>query len=169
MSIFPCTKRSQWRQQIPRVPLAWRPRVAWRWVVTRTLWFSLLNWMCCGHSTAASAFFSPKRNRLSLPTQNLGKNERRNDGGIRFDDESWRIDVQFAPGNFFVGHCAGVRSEAGGRIADLAKVTPLGHRSANHVLVEHGHNANRKIAGNTASNLEKANRRILRCLTVPIG
>ena len=65
------------------------------------------------------------------------------------------------------GHGAGIRTEAGGRITDLAKITPLRHRRADYVLVDHWHDANREIACNSAADLKKADRRILRYRAVP--
>ena len=67
------------------------------------------------------------------------------------------MNIQFTPGNFFVGNCAAIRSVGGGAVADLAEITPERNIVHFQILVHHGHNANWEIAGNTATNLEEAN------------
>ena len=81
--------------------------------------------------------------------------ERRHDGSIRFDDELWCIDIQFAPGYLFVRHRARVRSVRGGTIADLAEIAPERDVVQLHILVKHRYNAYREIAGYTATDLEE--------------
>ena len=58
----------------------------------------------------------------------MGKNQRRDDGGVGFDDEFRRLHTELAPGDFFVRHCAGIAAVARGRIADLAEVAPRAAR-----------------------------------------
>ena len=65
---------------------------------------------------------------------------------------------QLAPGDFFVGHGAGIAAVAGRRIADLAEVAPQGDPAALQILVEHGHDANGEIARDAAADLEQAER-----------
>ena len=48
------------------------------------------------------------RRTLRSPAQNLGENQRRNDRGIGFDDESRGIDAEFSPRDFLVGDRTGV-------------------------------------------------------------
>src|SRR5690348_1303053 len=58
---------------------------------------------------------------LRLPAQHFGEDERGDDGGVGLDDELGRVLAEFAPGDLFVRHRAGVGPVAGGRIADLAE------------------------------------------------
>lgn len=45
---------------------------------------------------------------ISLPSKEVGKYQRCYNGGITFYYEFWGMDIQLAPGNFFIGHCAGI-------------------------------------------------------------
>jgi len=92
----------------------------------------------------------------------MRKNQRRNNRRIRFDDEFRRLHAEFAPGDFFVWHGAGIAAVARGRIADLAEVTPERHAGAQQILMQHRHDADREIAGNAAADLEHAERAFLR-------
>src|SRR5205823_13713198 len=104
---------------------------------------------------------SVQRSCTASPAENLGKNEGRHDRCVRLDYKFQSIDTEFPPRDLLVGHRAGVRPEAGCGITDLAKITPLRHGFADHVLIQHRHNTNRKIACNAAANLEKPNGGIL--------
>src|SRR5438128_2039451 len=97
---------------------------------------------------------------MPLPTEHFCEHEWRNDSCVRLDDVFRSLNAQFAPCNFLVGNGAGIRSEACGRITNLAEIPPLGNERADHVLIEHGHNANRKIARNAAADLKKADGRL---------
>lgn len=44
----------------------------------------------------------------SLNVQDMGEDEGRHDGSIGFDDEPGRVDSDFLPGDFFVGHGSGI-------------------------------------------------------------
>jgi hypothetical protein len=43
-----------------------------------------------------------------LPAQNFRKNQRRHNRSVGFDDKLRRLDVQLAPGDLLVRHCAGI-------------------------------------------------------------
>src|SRR5207302_8897401 len=101
-----------------------------------------------------------------LPAEDLREHQRRHDGCVGFNDIFRGLNAQFAPGDFLVGHSAGIRSEAGRGIADLAKITPLGHGRLN-VLIKHGHDANRKVTRNPAADLKEADGRIMSYATIP--
>ena len=91
----------------------------------------------------------------------MRKNQRRDNRCIRFDDVFRRLHAEFAPGDFFVGHRAGIAAVARGGIADLAEVTPERHAGAQQILMQHRHDADRKVAGNAAADLEHAERALL--------
>jgi hypothetical protein len=78
------------------------------------------------------------------------------DGGVTFDDKLGCIFLELAPGNLFVGHRAGIAAVAGGGIADLTEVCPLFHLRPLHILLEHRHHTDGKVARDTASDLEKS-------------
>ena len=90
-----------------------------------------------------------------LPTQNLCENQRRDDGGVGFDDEFRSLFAEFAPSDFFIGDGAGVAAVAGSRIADLAEVGPEGDIGLAEVLMEHGDDADGEVAGDAAADLEE--------------
>src|SRR5688572_12578498 len=69
--------------------------------------------------TGASAF--------PLPTKYVGKHQRGDDRGITFNDVLRRRGFELAPGDLLVWNGPRIASVAGGRIADLAEVTPNGH------------------------------------------
>ena len=60
----------------------------------------------------------------SLPTQNIGKQQRRHNGRVALDDELRSGFAQLAPGDLFVRHRTGVGSVACRRIRDLAEIRP---------------------------------------------
>src|SRR5688572_30172353 len=93
--------------------------------------------------------------RESLPAENVREHERRNDRRVALDHVTGRIDSQLAPGDLLVRHRAGVRAVARRRIADLAKVAPQRNVGALQILMKHRHDADRKIAGNAAADLEE--------------
>src|SRR5205823_13540328 len=95
------------------------------------------------------------------PAKNFGENQRRNNGGVRYDDNARRVCAKFAQSNIFVRHRAGIRTVARGRIADLAEVTPLRYNLADDVLIQHRNHANRKVARDAAADLEKTDRALL--------
>src|SRR5438105_8218864 len=95
---------------------------------------------------------------FALPAENFREDQWRDNGGVGFDNEPWCAGAQFAPGDFFVQDRAGVRSEAGGGIADLAEVTPLRHLLGDEILIEQRDDADRKIARDAATDLKEADR-----------
>src|SRR5580700_1217131 len=103
----------------------------------------------------------------ALPAENFSEDQWRNNCRVGFDDEPRRRGPKFAPGDFFIRHRTGVRSVARGGIADLAEVAPFRHDLADDVLVEHRHDANRKVAGDAATDLEKADRGTFALASVP--
>src|SRR6266851_1875894 len=90
----------------------------------------------------------------SLFSQQPGEDERGDDGGVAFDDETRRVHAEFAPGDFFVGHRAGVTAIARGRVADLAEITPERNIPTLQILLQHGYDADGEIAGNAAAQLK---------------
>src|SRR5712664_1033849 len=98
---------------------------------------------------------NPRAVRAS-PAENFGKYERRDDCCIRFYDKTRGAGAQFTPGDFFVRDRARIRSEAGGRIADLAEITPFGDLLGDEVLIKQRHDANREIARDPAADLKEA-------------
>src|ERR1700724_3122937 len=103
-----------------------------------------------------------------LPAKNFREDQWRDNRSVGFDNESRRRGAKFAPGDFFIGHRAGIRPVARGGIADLTEVAPLRHNFADDVLVEHRHDANREVAGDAAADLKKADRRTLALTAVPL-
>ena len=51
---------------------------------------------------------------IRLLAQYPCKYQWRHNGGIRLHNKFWCIDIQFSPGNFFIGHRAGVGAIRGG-------------------------------------------------------
>jgi hypothetical protein len=51
------------------------------------------------HVDATANFFK----RGMLPAKHVGKHQRRYNRSIAFDNVFWCVNVQFAPGDFFVG------------------------------------------------------------------
>src|SRR4051812_12191054 len=86
------------------------------------------------------------------------ENQRRADRGVTLDDVLRGRAGQLAPSDFFVGHRAGVAAVARRRVADLAEIAPQRHARAAEILVQHGYDADREIAGDTAANLEETDR-----------
>src|SRR5215203_2799910 len=83
-----------------------------------------------------------------------GEYERRDDARVTFDDELRRVHLELAPRDLFVGNGAGIGAIARGRIGDLAEVSPDGNVLPLQILVEHGNDADRKVAGDAAADLE---------------
>ena len=94
----------------------------------------------------------------ALLPQHPRENQRRHDGSVALDDEFRRRRREFTPGDFLVRHRARITAIARGRVADLREITPERHAGPLEVLVQHRHDADRKIARDTAANLEKADR-----------
>ena len=102
--------------------------------------------------------------------QHIGKDQRRDNRGVGLDHELGRVDGDLFPGDLLVGHGAGVGTIAGGRVADLAEVAPERRLLAFQILAQHGHDADREVAGNAAADLEEADRLLLasvRCTSRP--
>src|SRR5687767_10310684 len=89
-----------------------------------------------------------------LPPQYPCKNQWRYNSCVAFDNIFWCIDIQFTPGNLFIGHCPGVRTKGSSAVADLAEITPERYIMPFKILVHHGHDANREIAGNPTAYLK---------------
>ena len=64
---------------------------------------------------------------------------------------------------FSFGDGARIRAVARRRIADLAEVAPQRHVVASQVLVQHRHDADRKVARDAAADLEEADWTLGRC------
>lgn len=58
--------------------------------------------------TAASRRFNVSSGMFELPAKYVSEDKRCYDGGIGFHDESGSVRCKFAPGDFFVGDCAGI-------------------------------------------------------------
>src|SRR5690606_5967409 len=86
-----------------------------------------------------------------------------------FYNEFRCVNIQFTPGNFFVGNSAAVRTVRSSAVADLAEITPERNIMPLQVLVHHGYHANRKVPGNTAAYLEEAYAFPRRIITVPFS
>src|ERR1700736_6057179 len=93
------------------------------------------------------------------PAEDVGEDEGGNDGGVGFDDEAGGVFPEFAPGDFFVGDCSGIGAVTGGGIADLAEIGPQRYVRALQILMQHGNDADREVAGDSAADLEKTERR----------
>jgi len=104
-----------------------------------------------------------------LPAQEPGEDEGCDDGGVGFDDELWGVDVEFAPGDFFVGDGTGVRTVGGGGVGNLAEIAPERDVVPFEVLVHHGDHADGEVAGDAATDLEEANALSGRVVAVPVG
>src|SRR5262245_4316101 len=81
--------------------------------------------------------------------EDVGEYQGCHNSSIAFDDELGGIDVQFAPGDLFVGHRAAIAPIARGTVADLAEVAPEGDARLPQVLVQHGHHADGEVASDT--------------------
>src|SRR5437588_120053 len=92
-----------------------------------------------------------------LLAQHPGENQGRANRGVAFDHELRSGGRELAPGDFLVRHRARVAAVARRRIADLAEITPQRHAGSLEILVQHWDDANRKIAGDAAADLEKTN------------
>ena len=92
-----------------------------------------------------------------LQPKNISKYQRSYNSSIAFNNKFRRMDIQFSPGNFFVGNCTTITTVTGCTVADLAEITPERNIVHFKILVQHRHHANREITGNTATNLEKTN------------
>src|SRR5665213_549869 len=92
-----------------------------------------------------------------LKVQDRGENQRRHNGSIRLDDEPWRVAVELAPGDLFVGHGAAIGAVGRGTVRNLAEISPQAAWFAK-VLYDQRDDANREIAGNAAADLKKAHR-----------
>src|SRR5690349_21348552 len=103
-----------------------------------------------------------------LPTKYIRKNERRHNGSIAFHNVLGCMYIQLAPGNFFIGYGTAVRTVARGAVAYLAKIIPKRHIMPFQVLVHHRYYANREVACNTTTNLEKSDALAAAILPVPI-
>src|SRR5215216_4227770 len=97
----------------------------------------------------------------SLPPQNISKHQRRNDRCIRLDDVLRCLCFELAPGDLFIRDGTGVRAVRCCRIGDLTEVTPDGNALALQILMKHRDDADRKIPGDAAADLEEADRRSL--------
>ena len=105
----------------------------------------------------------------NLPAEEVGEDERGDDGGVGFDDKTRSVGGKFAPGDFFVGNGAGIGAVAGGGVADLAEVGPEGNGFAAQILVQHGDDADGEVTSDAAANLEKSERMPGGELGVPAG
>src|SRR5260221_6537776 len=59
-----------------------------------------------------------------LPTENERKYQRCDDARVTLDNELWRIDREFPPGDLLVRNRSGVRPVARCRVGDLTEVSP---------------------------------------------
>ena len=100
---------------------------------------------------------NPER-RTRLPAKNPSEDQGRNYGRIRLNNIFGRFQRKLAPGDFFVGNRARIRSIARGRIADLTEIAPSRDMFPPQILVKHRNDAYWEIACNAAGNLEKADR-----------
>ena len=89
------------------------------------------------------------------------KNERRNDGRIRFNYKHRRLLREFVPRDLLVWRCARVRTVGCCRIGDLAEIRPRLHGLL-QVILDGRHHADWKIAADAAADLEKAHALALR-------
>ena len=78
------------------------------------------------------------------------------------------MDIQFSPGNFFIGNSPGIGSIRSSRITDLAEITPERHIMPFQILVHHRHHTDREITGDTATYLEETNAFATRIVAIPI-
>src|ERR1035441_3806223 len=85
----------------------------------------------------APALVSETGDRRTLPAQNVGKEQRRDDGGIRLDDELGRRLAELAPGDLLVRHGAGVGTVTGCGITEIAEVRPQRHVLTLQILMPH--------------------------------
>ncbi|MGB9408868.1 MAG: GtrA family protein, partial [Terracidiphilus sp.] len=94
----------------------------------------------------AQVFWRKRLLSGALPAQYVGKNQWRDDRGVRLDDEFGRILAQLAPGDLLVGNRSGVGAVTGCGITDLAEIGPQRHVLALQVLMQHRDHADGKIA-----------------------
>src|SRR5687768_5564877 len=82
-----------------------------------------------------------------LLSQHPSKNQRRHDRRVTFNDELRRRRTQFSPRDLLVRNRARVTPIARGRVADLREIPPERHSRALQILMQHRHDADRKVAG----------------------
>ena len=97
------------------------------------------------------------RRKQSLLTQHVSKHERSDNRRVRLNDKSGRFGSQLAPRNFLIWDRPRVRSITGRRITNLTEVTPKRDARFFQILMEHGHDTDRKIPRNASPYLKKAN------------
>src|SRR5262245_18037433 len=95
------------------------------------------------------------RRRQPSEIEQVGGDQREDDGGIRLDHEARRVDVELAPGDLLVGWRAAVGTVRSGGLGYLAEVTP-GPRRALQVLVQERDDADREVARDATADLEEA-------------
>src|SRR5436309_3465102 len=120
-------------------------------------------WWACTQSSGDAGpgeWAMPERRRACpgpspLHAEQPGEHEGRHDGGVGLDDELRRVDGELAPRDLLVRHGAGVAAVARRRVADLAEVAPQRHAGPLEILVQHRHDADRKVPGDAAADLEE--------------
>src|ERR1700732_3235356 len=60
----------------------------------------------------------------ALIAEDVGEDKRCHNRRVGFNDESRRLAVELAPGDFFVGHGAAIGAVGSGAVGDLAEISP---------------------------------------------
>src|SRR4051794_16271317 len=105
--------------------------------------------------------------RSTLLVQDVGEDQRRDDRGVGLDDEAGGVYGELAPGDLLVRYGAAVGAVGRGAVGDLAEVAPEPAVLV-QVLLNQRHDADREVARDAATDLEKADRRINRVVLVPL-